>query len=206
LSNDHWFEILKDILIAFPTVTFTGWIAYWTWRRDQERLRVQKYLVFDRTIEGKPVLVTNSEIGVLVINLSLFPVRICAVGFTTPEKGKPIELRDAEVEVEKQEQFAPPPFPNLQRGKVRWPVEIPSHSRQLFYSGRDDLIALAKELPDGFRNTAACKAIAVTETRKRIYSRPSWHWRLANAWWRMRSSATSRFSETLRRFGRATHL
>ncbi|MGH7867500.1 MAG: hypothetical protein ACREP9_07685, partial [Candidatus Dormibacteraceae bacterium] len=70
MSNDHWFEVLKDVLIALPTVTFTGWIAYWTWLRDQERLRVQKILVFGRTIKGDRVLIRDADIGVLVINLS----------------------------------------------------------------------------------------------------------------------------------------
>jgi len=188
VTSENWFELIKDILIALPTIVFTGWIAFWTWLRDQDRLKVQKYLVFANTIEGDPVLVRDTDVGVMVVNLSLFPVRICAVGFTTPEKGSFIELRDTRIEVAKEEAFAPMPFPTLERVEVRWPVEIPSHGKQLFFAGAGDLKRLAS-VPLQFWNTAACKAIAVTEARplQPFYSKRSWRWKLRDAITRLKN-------------------
>ena len=87
MTPDHRFELVKELVIALPTIVFTGWIAYWTSLRDQDRLRVQKYLPFSNTVDGKSVLVSDGEVGVLIVNLSLFPVWISAVGFNTPKTG-----------------------------------------------------------------------------------------------------------------------
>jgi hypothetical protein len=79
--TEHTFQLVKDALVALPTVSFTGFVAWWSWRRDQERLRVQKIVPYIQTVSGERVPTSGGEIGVLVTNFSLFPIRICAVDF-----------------------------------------------------------------------------------------------------------------------------
>jgi hypothetical protein len=93
--TEHQFELLRDVIIAVPTIVFSGWIAYWTWWRDQENIKVVKVLPFARTAEGKWVAV-DGQIGVLVTNLSLFPVKICALGYKLPGR-EVFELEDVVV-------------------------------------------------------------------------------------------------------------
>ena len=86
-------ELQKDLIVScvsvVATALFTGVPAialfWWTWRRDQERLMVQKYLLYANTFEGKTVLIRGEDqippLGILIRNRSLFPVRVSSVGF-----------------------------------------------------------------------------------------------------------------------------
>jgi hypothetical protein len=126
--SEHTFQLAKDALIALPTITFTGFVAWWSWRRDQERLRVHK--------------IDQGDIGVLVTNLSLFPIRISAVGIRLPH-GRIVEFADARRERTETEK-GPLTLPELSSGsdgpRVSWPVEVPSYGScafmQLFLTRR----------------------------------------------------------------------
>ena len=78
-------ELKKEIIIgvcsALFTATFTGIPAvllfWWTWRRDQERLVVQKLLMYLPTIAEYTDLEKDEfgpNFGIVVRNRSLFPV------------------------------------------------------------------------------------------------------------------------------------
>lgn len=86
-------ELEKETIVACAGVLFSAFFAgvpaallfWWTWRRDQERLLVQKYLEFADTLDGKSVILRDSNgapsMGILIRNRSLFSVRVSAVGF-----------------------------------------------------------------------------------------------------------------------------
>ncbi len=130
-------ELFRDVVAPLSTLSFTAWLAYWTWRRDQERLSVQKIIPQMMDVDGKKVWIDAGH-GVLVRNLSLFSVRIRAVGFVLPDKSV-YQLVDPTTE-----QAVPAKHASLfsNPGRVQvsiiWPVEIPSHGRQAFYLGAQD--------------------------------------------------------------------
>ena len=76
MTSEHTFTLWTTALSALPTIVFTGVIAYWTWRRDQERIIVQKSPQYWNTLDGTQPDAALCGVGVVVTNLSLFPVRI----------------------------------------------------------------------------------------------------------------------------------
>lgn len=82
-------ELGKETIVACVGAAFTGIPAillfWWTWRRDQERLIVQKLIDYVKTLDGNRVVLKDPtglpSLGILVRNRSLFPVRISAAGF-----------------------------------------------------------------------------------------------------------------------------
>lgn len=90
-------ELVIDGLSVFLTALFTGIPAmllfWWTRRRDQERLFVQKLFMNVQTATGNLVPERDElgrVFGILIRNLSLFPVHVSAVGFEID--GEIIEL------------------------------------------------------------------------------------------------------------------
>jgi hypothetical protein len=85
-------ELEKEIIVACAGVFFSAFFGgipaallfWWTWRRDQERLLVQKWILFADRLDGNEVILKDSSgmpsLGVLIRNRSLFPVRVSAVG------------------------------------------------------------------------------------------------------------------------------
>ncbi len=169
--TERTFQLLKDALIAVPTVTFTGFVAWWSWRRDQERLRVQKIL--------------GEDIGVSVTNLSLFPVRVCGAGFQLPD-GRKIPLKDARRE---RTDKGPLTLPELSSGsdgpRVAWPVDIPSYGRSVFYASLSDeraiLEATLPTLPEDpkIKVYAEMQAGTIKYSRGSLKSRVHMHFRKA---------------------------
>jgi hypothetical protein len=93
-------ELIIGIVSALATALFTGIPAvalfWWTWRRDQERLRVQKLFPHGRTLSGDRVRVRDNfgpVVGIVIRNLSLFPVHVSSVGFDID--GEVVELEQA---------------------------------------------------------------------------------------------------------------
>jgi hypothetical protein len=96
-------ELEKQIIIAcvgvFFSALFTGFPAillfWWTWRRDQERIKVQKQINFMDTLDGKKLMVKDAagipDLGILIRNRSLFPVRVSAAGFEIDGNVIPLE-------------------------------------------------------------------------------------------------------------------
>jgi hypothetical protein len=93
-------ELAKETIVACVGAAFTGVPAmllfWWTWLRDQERLKVQKLIDHWPTIEGKLVMAKDEgdipSLGILIRNRSLFPVRVSSGGFRVD--GNVIELND----------------------------------------------------------------------------------------------------------------
>ena len=84
-------ELTKEVIVAclgvVLTALFTGVPAvllfWWTWRRDQERLLVQKLFSNWQTIDWKWVSAKDAHgpvIDILIRNRSLFSVHVSAVG------------------------------------------------------------------------------------------------------------------------------
>jgi hypothetical protein len=82
-------ELEKATIVACVGAASTGIPAvllfWWTWLRDQERVKVLKIIDTWTTPTGEDVVVKDDvgipTLGILVRNRSLFPVRISAVGF-----------------------------------------------------------------------------------------------------------------------------
>ncbi len=74
---------------------------WWTWLRDQERLKVQKVIDYWPTLDGTQVMAKDDNgapsLRILIRNRSLFPVRISAAGFNVD--GKVIELESLSLPV-----------------------------------------------------------------------------------------------------------
>jgi hypothetical protein len=80
-------EMIIGIVSAFFTALFTGIPAaalfWWSWRRDQERLVVQKLVVQPRTAPGGSAErdKRGPTFGILIRNRSLFSAHVSDVGF-----------------------------------------------------------------------------------------------------------------------------
>lgn len=82
-------ELLKETIVASVAAVCaaipSALLVWWTWKRDQERLVVQKSPVTMQGLDGNPVLMKDNSgtpnLRVLIRNRSLFPVRVSAVGF-----------------------------------------------------------------------------------------------------------------------------
>jgi hypothetical protein len=87
-------ELEKETIVACVGAAFTGIPAmllfWWTWRRDQERVKVLKIIYYWPTLDGGQVMAKDATgtptLGILVRNLSLFPVRLSAAGFKVDRK------------------------------------------------------------------------------------------------------------------------
>jgi hypothetical protein len=82
-------------------------VAYWTWRRDQERIIVHKSPVHWKTLDETEGALCGA--GIIVTNMSLFPVRIAGLAFLM--NGKTIFVFDRDGHLED------------------WPLELASHAR-----------------------------------------------------------------------------
>jgi hypothetical protein len=90
-------EVIVGILSAFFTALFTGIPAaalfWWSWRRDQERLVVQKLVIKPRTSGGSAEREKRDPtFGILIRNRSLFPAHVGDVSFKID--GNVIRLED----------------------------------------------------------------------------------------------------------------
>src|ERR1700730_2151825 len=91
-------EMVVGILSVFFTALFTGVPAallfWWTWKRDQEQIIVQKLLNRWDTATGGKVLERDElgpTVGILVRNRSLFSIHVSAVGFEIDGQVIPLE-------------------------------------------------------------------------------------------------------------------
>jgi hypothetical protein len=82
-------ELIVDSIAVTLTALFTGipavLLVWWTWRRDQERLLVQKLFPRWQTLQGKKWVAEKDSFGpvfgILIRNRSLFSVHVSEVGF-----------------------------------------------------------------------------------------------------------------------------
>jgi hypothetical protein len=107
MTPEHKFTLWMTALTAFPTITLAGMVAFWTWRRDQERIIVRKSPVYWKTFDETEGALCGA--GIIVTNLSFFPVRIAGLAFLM--NGKTVFVFDRERHLED------------------WPFELASHAR-----------------------------------------------------------------------------
>ncbi len=117
MTPEHKFTLWITVFTSLPAIAFTGVVAYWTWRRDQERIIVRKAPLYWETLDDSEGPLES--MGVAVTNLSLYPVRICGLGFLLD--GKDVL------------------FLNQDLHKDEWLSEIPSHSRMIVYANASEL-------------------------------------------------------------------
>jgi len=149
MTPEHKFTLWATALTAIPTLALATAVAYWTWRRDQERVIVKKVPLYwetlDPTREG-PI----STIGIMVINLSLFPVRIAGLCFRISNTRNIVLDRS--------------------KHKEDWPPEIVSQGRIVIYANDQEwnelkALGATKRVMDW-----DFVAIALTETGSRFSS------------------------------------
>jgi hypothetical protein len=150
MTPDQKIELWVASLTALPTIVFTGWVAWWTWRRDQERIIVQYSPLHWKTIDGKQTDATLCALGIVVRNLSLYPVRITALGFLL--EGKTPFALDHDLH------------------SREWPEELASHARLLIYATDQEWIRLEglgirERIKDG-----KLEAVATTEMGRKFFS------------------------------------
>lgn len=150
MTPEHKFALWSTVLTALPTILFTGTVAFWTWKRDQERIVVQKSPKHWKTADGTQSDATLCGVGVIVRNLSLYPVRIAGLGFFV----------DGKISV---------PF-ERDKHREEWPLELASHARMLVFADETEWKKLeALGLRDRIMDSQFV-AVAVTETGSRFFS------------------------------------
>jgi hypothetical protein len=114
MTPDQKIAVWTAALAALPTMVFTGVVAYWNWRRDQERVIVRKSPVYWGTLDGTQSDARLCGVGIAVTNLSLYPVRVAGLGFLFDGKKS---------------------FPLLRENhEEAWPPEIASRARMVIYA------------------------------------------------------------------------
>lgn len=150
MTADQRVVIAAALISAVPATALSIVIAYWTWRRDQERIVVRKVPSYWKTLDGEQSDKTLGGLGIAVTNLSLFPVRVVGLGFRTKRGQSFVFVRE--------------------KHEGEWLNEIPSRARMVVYSTLDewaDMLAL------GFRDCYmdwGFVAVANTETSQRFTS------------------------------------
>lgn len=102
-------ELEKETIVACVGAAFSGVPAvllfWWTWRRDQERLIVQKAINHYPQLGGERVVAKDQSgipiMDVLIRNRSLFPVRVGAVGFKIDKTVIQLETLDWPVKLKR---------------------------------------------------------------------------------------------------------
>lgn len=151
MTPDQEIALCTAAITALPTMIFTGVVAFWTWRRDQERLIVKKSPVYWDAVAGTPSEANATGVGIVIINLSMYPVRIVGLGFLFDKKKS---------------------FPLLRENhEADWPIEIASHSRMVIYANPTEWKQLVDALGDRGRILEwGFIAVANTETGGRFAS------------------------------------
>ncbi len=150
MTPEHKFTMWVTVLTGLPTIVFTGVVAFWTWWRDQERIIVHKSPTYWETEDGTRTNETLCGVGIIVSNLSLYPVRIAGLMFVIDgKKTFPFDRRKHQKE---------------------WPVEIASHARMIVRADAEEwerleTLGLRERIMDW-----QFVALARTETGGRFFS------------------------------------
>lgn len=148
MTPEHKFTLWTAIFTGLPTIVFTGMVAFWTWRRDQERIIVQKSPVHWKTLDGTDGPLCGA--GIVVTNLSLFPVRIAGLAFRMDGETLFVFERDEH--------------------KEKWPSELASHARMsVIATDREWKRLETLGVPDKIMDWKFV-AVAATETGSRFFS------------------------------------
>jgi len=168
MTPDQKVALWITALTALPTILFTGAVAYWNWRRDQERIIVRKSPTYWETPGRTETDAALCGFGIAVTNLSLYPVRIAGLAFLLGGKTFFQFYRPSREE--------------------SWLPEIPSHARMVVRTTDQEWNQIVSAL--GNRGKAASLkfvAVAVTETGRRFTSvrfsvRVVWPLRFIRSW------------------------
>ncbi|MFI5108716.1 MAG: hypothetical protein ACHP78_07715, partial [Terriglobales bacterium] len=118
MTPEHQFQLLITIVPVVPATLVSAWALVNQWRQTTPRLEVLVSPVLSRTVSGESVLVED-RYGMVVRNLSPFPLRVCNVGYRIGKKyysfGRPVMNENSGL--------TPGP----------WPYEIASRTRAAFY-------------------------------------------------------------------------
>jgi hypothetical protein len=174
--RDRQFTLLVAAITALPTIIFTGFVAYWSWERDQERLILKKVSWSWQTATGASVPAKGAG-GILVRNLSLFPVRVKELGFAVGGKGMSITRGGHEDE---------------------WPVELASHSDMVVNFDLDEWQEVQNLGYGGDVLSPKFVAAALTETGRKFTSN-TLDVRLKRILGRTRTRVIRGWGKTLRR-------
>jgi hypothetical protein len=149
MTPDQKIQIWTAALTSLPTIVFTGVVAFWNWKRAQERVIVQiapQYLSYPSESQR-----SLCAVGISVKNLSLFPIRISALAFVRNDK----EIF----------RFYP------ENHRNDWPQELAVHSMMVIFTNQvefqvlSNIGALETLILDGKTN-----AVALTATGVSFYS------------------------------------
>jgi hypothetical protein len=165
-SPASWLPVITIILALYGAI-LSSLNAFWARRRDLERIWVRKFLTFVQTTDGQWVLSSHGPVGVAVVNLSTFPVRISCAGFLV--KGMATTFDHALIKRDGDWVDSP------------WPVEIPSRGRQVFLAGPGEAQILTSNQGVKELNTESCVALAATEAGTVVYSKRSPAWLVRRA-------------------------
>ncbi|MGA2301049.1 MAG: hypothetical protein ABSG77_10205 [Candidatus Acidiferrum sp.] len=125
MTAEHQFQLIIAIVTVVLATLVSAWALVNQLRQTRPSLEVLISPVLSRTVDGELVL-KDDWYGVVVRNVSPFPLRICDIGYRVGKKyysfGKPVIRENSE--------FKP----------VSWPYEIEPRARAAFhldYSGQD---------------------------------------------------------------------
>jgi len=124
MTPDQKIQAWTAVLTSLPTIVFTGVLAFWNWKRDQERVIVQiapQYLYHHYATGPNRSLYA---IAITVKNLSLFPIRIESLAFL--KDGKTIHRLDRVGH------------------DSEWPEELAVHSTMTIFTKEYELDQLSK--------------------------------------------------------------
>ncbi len=152
MTSDQQFTLWAAALTALPTIIFTGAVAYWNWKRDQERLIVKKGFLHWAPQDGKLTNANLTGVTITITNLSLYPVRVGALGFTTGGRNLVLLNREA-------------------RDGREWPSVLPSREMMKVAANNNELKQLeALGLRNGLSERKLV-AVAATATGKLFFSK-----------------------------------
>jgi hypothetical protein len=151
MTPERTFTLWITALTALPTIVLAAVVAYWNWKRDQERIIVQKSPTHWKTMDGTQTAATLCGVGVVVTNLSLYPVRIAGLGFRLDGKHALA-------------------FDHDEHDQKEWPLELASHARMLVAASPSEwkqleALGVRERMMDW-----KFVAVAVTQTGGRFFS------------------------------------
>lgn len=163
MTSEHQFQLLITIVIVVPATLVSAWALVNQLRQTRPKLEVLISPVFSRSASGEPVL-TDDWYGVVVRNVSSFPLRICNIGYRIGKKyysfGKPV--------INENSGFTPSPWPYeiAPRARAAFHLDYSGHEAKLFTNAVGPL-----ELESGKLLWEISRAYAITECNRTFISR-----------------------------------
>jgi hypothetical protein len=161
MTPEHKFQLGIAVLTITPATILSLWALVNQRRQTTPRLKILPSPITMKSITGKTVFVDQWP-GIVVLNHSPFPVRVCNVGYCIGRRhytfGKPLLNEDSAL-----------------INEAPWPWEIEPRSRAAFHpdlagDGQDFVKAITPAL-NGKPVLAVARAYAISETAGPFYSK-----------------------------------